>query len=475
MNASLENPNAENPNGLKLMRLLMFTLILSSMSSLMFNIVLPRISEEFQLSYARVSWLTSGYTIIYAIGTVMYGKLADRFRLKNLLTFGLALFAFGSLAGLFSTTYWMALAARCLQSAGAACIPAMAMIIPTRFIAPERRGQAMGMSAVGLALGTALAPVVSAVIVSVADWRWLFVPPLVLLVLLPLYRRFLMDDDPKGARESFDWLGGGLLAATVALLLLGVTNRDGGLLLAGLAALALFVWRMHAAEQPFVRPALFRFKRYTLALSLSFLIHAIGISLFFLTPKLLDEVYSLDANWIGFAMVPAALVASTLGRAGGKWADRMGNAFLFRIASGLLILCFLLFSGFVGVHPLWISVFLIFGNVGQSFIGVAMSNTISRTLPKEYVGVGMGLYPMMNFIAQGIAMGVYGIAVELDAASDWNPLHGLLRGLDLFEANMAGSSLYSNLFLVLAVLHAGILWLYLSRFRKEKLSAENNG
>jgi DHA2 family metal-tetracycline-proton antiporter-like MFS transporter len=68
----------ESANGPKLIRLLMWTITLSSMSALMFNIVLPQVSDEFQLSYAQASWLTSGYTIIYAFGTVTYGKLADR-------------------------------------------------------------------------------------------------------------------------------------------------------------------------------------------------------------------------------------------------------------------------------------------------------------------------------------------------------------------------------------------------------------
>ena len=445
----------KHPNTAKLMRLLLFTIALSSMTSLMFNIVLPQVSEEFQLSYAQVSWLSSGYMIIYAFGTVTYGKLADRFRLKNLLTFGLSLFAIGSLVGLLSASYWTALLGRCLQSAGAACIPALAMIIPTRYVAAERRGQALAMNAVGVALGSALAPVVSALIVSMAHWRWLFVPPLLLLLMLPFYRKHLIDiDEAKGTPERFDWLGGGLLAAAVALLLMGVTGQSVGLILAGLAALALLIARIRAAKQPFIRPELFRNKRFSSALTLAFLINAIGISLYFLTPKLLAGVYRLDSDWIGFAMVPAALASSMLGRKGGKLADLKGNAFLFGIASGALITCFLLLSSFAGVSPLWISAFLILGNVGQSFIGVAMSNTISQTLPREQVGVGMGLFSMLNFIAQGVGAGIYGIAAEQDAAVSWNPLH-----LD------PNSRLYSNMYLVLAALHAGILWFYQSRLR----------
>ena len=106
--------------GEKLMRIVMFTLVLSAMSVLMFNFVLPEISKAFDLTTAQASWVTSSYALIYGIGTVIYGRLADRYRLKNLLTFGLLFFAVGSLIGLASQTFWMVLVGRCLQAVGAA-------------------------------------------------------------------------------------------------------------------------------------------------------------------------------------------------------------------------------------------------------------------------------------------------------------------------------------------------------------------
>lgn len=305
-------------NGPILMRLLMFTVMMSSMSALMFNVVLPQISEEFHLTLAQVSWLSSAYTLIYAFGTVTYGKLADRFQLKSLLTFGLTLFAAGSLMGLVSQTFWFALLGRCLQSAGAAAIPAIALIIPVRYFSPEKRGSALSMTAVGIALGSALAPVISATIVSFANWRWLFLPSLLILLLLPLYRKYL-EHEVKQAPCTFDWLGGSLLAASIALLLLGVTDRTWWYLVIGLASLIFFIVRIRTAEEPFVQPQLFCNKKYTIATTLAFLISGMGTSLYFLTPILFSKVYHLGSNWIGYAMVPAAAASAFLGRKGGDW------------------------------------------------------------------------------------------------------------------------------------------------------------
>ena len=123
--------------GEKLLYVLMATLALSAMSVQMFNLVLPLIREQFAVTNAQVSWVTSAYTLIYGIGTVVYGKLADRYRLKNLLTFGLTVFAAGSLIGLAAQSFGMVLAGRCIQAVGAATIPAV--MLPDTSIPSRKR------------------------------------------------------------------------------------------------------------------------------------------------------------------------------------------------------------------------------------------------------------------------------------------------------------------------------------------------
>jgi DHA2 family metal-tetracycline-proton antiporter-like MFS transporter len=444
--------------GKKLMRLLLVTVLISSMSALMFNIVLPQIGREFQLSLPQTSWLTTAYALIYALGTVTYGKLSDRFQIANVLTFGLLLFGAGSLIGFLSTTFPVALLGRCLQSAGAAVVPAMAMLIPIRYFPAEKRGSALSMTAVGIALGGALGPVVAAFLVSVADWRWLFVPSLLMVGLIPLYRKYLIRE-PLQAHRSFDWIGGLLLAAAVSLILLGVTDLEWLYGLGGAVALVLFGLRITAVKEgeAFVHPGLFRNRSYVVMLVLAALISGIGISLYFLTPILLAETYRLDGAWIGFAMVPAAVASAIMGRKGGGLADRKGNTYLFTVASGCLIACFLLLSSFAGIALPWIAAFLILGNVGQTFLQIALSGAVSRVLTKEEAGVGMGLFSLVNFITQGLAAGVYGVLASRGTQSNWNPLNGFADGQP-----------FSNIYLVLMAVHIGILAYYRLRFGKTK-------
>lgn len=291
----------------RLIYILALTMVLSSMSATMFNIVLPKMSEEFQLSYSQVSWVSAIYLLIYAIGSAVYGKLADLFKLKSLITFGLVFFSIGSLIGLASQAYWMVLLGRILQACGAAVIPATAMIVPVRYYAAERRGWALGITATGLAIGSAIGPVVSAMLVSFADWRWLFCLPLLLLFTLPMYRKYLSDEQGNGGR--LDWLGGALMAGTVACLLLAVTFESWLMAAINAVFFLLFVIRIRTAEAPFVNPRLFRNSSYTLGLAIAVLVVAVGYSLPFLTPQLLAEVHKLSPGLIGFVMVPGAAVS----------------------------------------------------------------------------------------------------------------------------------------------------------------------
>ena len=114
---------------------------------------------------------------------------------------------------------------------------------------------------------------------------------------------------------------------------------------------------------------------------------------------------------------------------------------------------------FSGAAPVWtIPLFLVFGNVGQTFIQVAVSNALSKTLSKEEAGVGMGLFSMTNFIVGGMAASVFGLLLEMDA-SGWNPL-----------AAGANAGMFANLFLAFLLLPAGLLTYYRVRFRPGRSS-----
>ncbi|CAM4238553.1 MFS transporter [Paenibacillus alkaliterrae] len=456
-----------NNNGDKLMKILAFTLVFSVMNASMFNVVMPVISKEFSITPSQVSWLLTGYMIVYAVGSVTYGKLADKYRLKDLLTFGLIFFALGSIIGLTASEYWMIVLGRILQASGAAVIPATAMIVPVRYFSPEKRGRALGTMAAGLAFGTALAPIVSGLVTSFASWRFLFLLSLMPLLALPFFRKYLNDD--RGAAQKIDFPGGILLGGSVALLLLSISQGNWLFAIAGIVLLGLFVIRIRTAAEPFIQPKLFANKKYSFGLGITFLATGLSFGMPFLTPQFLFGLHDLTPAVIGLVMFPAAITSALMGRRGGKLADERGNSFLVYTAISLCFVCFVLLSVFVGASPYFILFFLIFGNVGQTFMQIAMSNTISTTLAKEQIGVGMGLMSLLNFISGAMTTSVIGKMLDAKETS---------LQLNPFAVN-EGANLYSNIFLVLALLAMLVGGLYFASFslagNKVKLQRQHRG
>lgn len=422
------------------------------MNGTMFNVVLSVISKEFQLTASEVSWIVSGYLIVYAIGTVTYGKLTDKFSIKGLITFGLLLLTAGSLVGVAATQYWMVIVARILQAAGAAVIPALAMIIPVRFFSPEKRGHALGTSAIGTALGAALGPIIAGFVSSALNWRFLFVIPMLSLITLPFYRRYLSDESVSNVR--IDYVGGVLLAGTVATFLLALSKANIWLLLSGLIILVLFILRIRYASDPFVNPAIFRNKHYSMGMVIVFVLVAVGFGIPYLTPLMLSEVNGLSPAFIGLIMLPSALITAFLGRRGGKLADEKGNPFLLYTASTLLVGGLIILSSVVGKSPTYTQIFLTLGVLGQSYMQIAMSNTISQTLPKDDIGIGMGLLSMFNFIAAAVSTATIGKLLDGGTSTvHWNP----------FVQNQVTFA-YSNILLVLAVVVVLMTILYYFQF-----------
>ncbi|MCQ4086719.1 MFS transporter [Saccharibacillus sp. JS10] len=443
-----------------LMRILVFTLILSVMNGTMFNVALPAISQEFSLSPSQVSWIVTGYLIVYAIGTVTFGKLSEKYSLKNLLTFGLCFLTIGSLIGLIADSYGIIIVARILQAIGASVIPAVAMIIPVRYFAPDKRGRALGTTAIGVSLGSAIGPITAGFVTSVWSWHLLFAIPMLSLLTLPFYRKYL--DNAKGSDKKIDLLGGALLAGTVAALLLALSNLQIRYIGFGIVLLILFIWRIRSTPEPFIAPAIFRNRAYSSSLVFAFFMIAISSSIPFIAPQLLAGVYGFSPVMIGIVMLPSALITAFLGKKGGKLADEKGNGTLLYIASTLLIVGFLCLSSVVGLSPIWIAVFLILGVLGQSFMQITWSNAVSQALTPAQVGTGMGLLSMSNFIAMATVTAVIGKVLDLGTTKvRFNPFISIDAGF-----------LHSNILMTLAFLTIGMTLLYrifLSNSKRRKV------
>src|SRR5690606_29378281 len=191
---------------------------------------------------------------------------------------------------------------------------------------------------------------------------------------------------------------------------------------------------------PFVSLTLFKNSAYSLTLIVTFLTASLLFALTFAMPLLLHDVHHLSQLKIGLVLFPSAIIAALLGKRGGRLADKKGNTYLFYLSTSLLAFCYVLLAIFVeSTFIFWIAIILIFGNVGATFIRVALSNAISRTLPKDSIGIGMGFFSMLNFIAGAVATTSIGVLIEKEVT--------IFDSVSFIHSNAAIG--YSNIFILL--------------------------
>lgn len=63
---------------------LCFIVLLGPMNAVLFNVALEDIAHDLSISQSKVSWVVVGYSLVVGIGSMIYGKLADRYSVKTI-------------------------------------------------------------------------------------------------------------------------------------------------------------------------------------------------------------------------------------------------------------------------------------------------------------------------------------------------------------------------------------------------------
>jgi DHA2 family metal-tetracycline-proton antiporter-like MFS transporter len=435
---------------------LSFIIFFSVLNGTMFQVAIPDISEEYALLPSEVSWVMTGYILVFAIGALIYGKLADMFPVKRLITIGLIVMNLGSVMGLVSIWYPMLISARLMQAMGGAAIPALAMIVVTRYFPPDMRGKVLGVIASTVALAAGLGPIIGGFITGTFHWRYLFLTSLATVVMIPSLRSILPYE--KVHNDNFDIPGALLIAGGASCLLVFVTQGNWWLFIIGILMLYFFRAHIKLVDNPFINPELFKNTAYRNTLITTFLSMGTVFGMLFMVPIMLRELNGLDANMIGMTMFPGAISAVVMGVVGGRISDRKGSSFVVYLGSGSLVSGFFMLSTFTGMAPKVITLSLISCYAGFAFLQSSLPHAVSIVLPKDQTGIGMGIYNLLFFVSGAFSTAGIGRLLDLkNSAISLNPLVSSPQGW-----------MFSNIYIMLVVVTAMGTLLFYTTFSKEK-------
>ncbi|MBW1785349.1 MAG: MFS transporter [Deltaproteobacteria bacterium] len=446
----IEEPKAQK----KLVFLLASIVFFSVLNGSMFNVSIPDIAQQFALLPSQVSWVISGYVIVFAVGSVTYGRLADAYPIKNLILIGLVLFNVGSLIGFLSNRYPMLIVGRVVQALGSGAIPALGMLITTRYFPVAIRGRVLGTIASTVAFGAGIGPILGGFITATFHWRYLFLLSLVTLLTLPSFRRHLPDH--REGTGGFDILGALLVLCLVGSLLLFITLAVWWLLPTCLILTLVFAMHIHRTDTPFLSPSLFKNRAYRSMIVVAFLSLSTVFGMLFMTPLMLRGLNGLGAGNIGMVMFPGAMIAAVAGTIGGRFVDRKGAVPVIYTGMTALMIGHFHLSVFAGLSPWVVALNLILCYIGFTLLQSSFAHMVSSTLPADQMGAGMGMYNLFFFMAGALSTACTG--KMLDISEGQSPLNPL--------AIVASSGPYSNLYLLLAAVVFLALFFFFAVFRK---------
>jgi MFS transporter, DHA2 family, metal-tetracycline-proton antiporter len=431
----------------KLILIWSFTTLLVVMNTTMFNVALPVIIKDFSINSSMASLLVSGYAIMFAISTLIFGRLSDFVPLSRLLLLGISILGIASVIGFFSTHFFTLFAIRILQAAGAGAVMGLSMIMARRYIPLSSRGKAIAIITSAASLAFGLGPIIGGVITQYLGWNYLFVITGFSVLSIPVFQKLLPKEVIK--KGHFDLYGAILTGLSVTGLLLFLSTFSYGILL-GTVVLFAICWKyLNKIEEPFIPPILFGNRQYTKLLYINCIAFFMNFSILFLMPIILTTVFGKGPAEVGMIIFPGAIFAMIAGQFIGRLIDRFGNAPFIIFGQLFLLIATILFALLTTLNPYFILSIYIFASVGFTALSTGISNEITKILPMTQIGSGIGVTQLMQFFGAGLGVTISGLLITIQ------------EGLSL-------EMVYRNIFIYFSIVNimAGLIYVfYLRRAR----------
>jgi MFS family permease len=391
--------------------------LLAPLNSTMIAVALPDIRRDFELSHGALGWLVSAYLIAMAVAQPIGGRLGDELGRARVIRVSLLVFLVLSLAASIAPWFPLLVAFRIGQAAaGAALIPnGMAML--REAVPVSRLGRMNGFFNAAMSVSAASGPLVGAAVLEFSSWRALFLLniPVVALALL-LHARLRDREAPASDGAKIDWVGGALLAATLAGVtwLLGALGGEADpLAVAGGVAgvtivLALFVrWQMtgHVAVAPW---ALFRSRSFAGATAYIMVSNLVMYTSLLTIPFFISEVQGKGPASTGvllgvmsFLMAAGSPLSGYLSDAVGRRPPALAGA-VIALAGAVLLAAGI--TADVSFAYLAAALAMLGLGIGLGS-GAAMTAAI-ESAPRALAGSASGTNSMMRYIGSIVGAGM---------------------------------------------------------------------
>lgn len=385
-------------------------------------VALPDLGRELGFSAAGLTWVVTGYLVMFGGLIIAVGRVADQIGARGLLIAGVCVFALSSSVCALAQEPTTLLVGRLLQGVAAAMMSGTALAVIVRHVPATRRPQALALWTASAAVGGALSLLFGGLIVDNLGWRWIFwinlpICAAGLLGLLLVVPADQVPSSPGRRRSRFGVRSAGLLALTIMSLLGGLSMlaEPGTTRLLGVAAVVgsivvapLVLRADRRCPDPVLPPRLLRDREFVLGV-LATLLGAAGVPPAIVVVSIvLQFVQQRPATVVGFALLPFSLAVVVGSRIGGDWLAAHRRPGPFTVFGAVCMVALLLLAAALDHNTLWTFPVLM-GVLGLSFgaVAVAATTVALRSVPSELAGTAGAIVNTTTQLAAATGMAAF--------------------------------------------------------------------
>jgi EmrB/QacA subfamily drug resistance transporter len=395
------------------------------------NIAFPRIIQQFpQASVASLTWIVSGYAVMFAAFLTPLGRVADTIGRTKVFVVALAAFTVASILCGLAPNPGFLIASRFAQGVAAAGMIPSALGLVLGMTAPSRMTAAVGAWSASAGFSAVAGPVIGGVLIDWFGWRWVFFinGPIGLLLLVAALSAL-----PRNAVRQIsrlpDFLGTLALTIGVGAIIAALTqSHDWGwssaptlvLLIGGGVLVGTALLRSQRHPAPAIDTSLWRNRRFAVTNATAAVLGTAMFAWLLAGPLFLAVIWHWSilksAGALSIAAVMAMVTSIVAGRVSKpdtlRWLTVLG-AMLFAACCAFMATD--AFGHEVRFWNAWVPAGLL-GGAGLGFGLTALSSIVASSVPATRFAAGIGMMLTARQIGGGLGIAV--LAAILSSTHD---------------------------------------------------------
>jgi len=400
-------------------------LFMENTDSTILATALPTIARDLNLDPISLKLAVTSYLVSLAVFIPVSGWVADRVGACTTFRLALLVFMTSSVGCAFSGSLGEFVFWRAIQGAGGAMMVPVGRMVVVRAVPKQDLVRALSFLAMPSLIGPMLGPPLGGLIVTIADWRWIFFVNIPIGILgIVLATMFIPDTkhetpplDIKGFLLSALGLGGLVAGLAVSGRRIAPPELSVAFLAIGAVSLAAYVRHAFRIEKPLLDLRLLKLRTFEAGILGGTLFRlGVGASAFLL-PLMLQIGFGLDALSSGLITFAGAIGAFAMKPMASHFLRRFGFRRLL-IVNGLIASSLVLANAFwsAATPHLLITLVLFVGGFSRSLQFTSLSAISYSDVESHQIGAATGMATVAQQVSVSFGVAIGAMVLE---ASEW--------------------------------------------------------